>query len=92
MVEILYKQRTVIIMKNEFLNDQIEEIEDMCGTLTTEEKNKLTNEFMNKYQKLADAVNMKIEKIINNYELMFELNQWIDYDFETAKKIAVSSL
>lgn len=78
-------------MENEFLNDQFEEIEELYGTLSADEKARIEKEFISKYQKLADAVDMKIEEIINNYELMFELNQWIDYDFETAKKIAVSA-
>jgi len=87
----LYIQRTVIIMKNEFFNDQIAEIEDLCGTLTVEEKAKLEKEFIAKYSKLAEATGVAVDTIINNYELMFELNQWIDYDFETAKKIVVSN-
>lgn len=78
-------------MKNEFFNDQISEIEDVCGTLSTAEKEMIEKEFITKYQRLADEVGVELETIINNYELMFELNQWIDYDFETAVKIAVSN-
>ena len=90
-MEYINIQESVIIMNNKFFNDQIEEIEDLCGTLTVEDKHRLEKEFISKYQKLADAVGMKLEEIINNYELMFELNQWIDYDFEAAMEIAVSN-
>lgn len=79
-------------MINEYLKDQIEMIEDQCGELTNKEKKDIIVTFVNKYTKLADAAGIKVELILNNNELLFELDQYMEYDFEAAKEILLERL
>ena len=79
-------------MINEYLKDQIEMIEDQCGELTNSEKKDIIVAFLDKFTKLADAVGVNVELILNNNELLFELDQYMEYDFEEAKEILLERL
>lgn len=54
-------------MVNEFLNEQIEMIEELCGDLTDVEKEELKNRFFNNFQKIADEFHVDVKLIYENF-------------------------
>ena len=76
----------------QYIQDTIEQIEEICGKQTQADKNKIKNNIIKKYTKLAEDINHDASEILNNQELLFEVSQYIDYDYETAKKIALNHI
>lgn len=85
----LYKQETVIIMKteiNEFLNEQIEVVEDLCGDLTNTEKEQLKNDFFKKFENIANELHVDVNLIYDDFDVMIPIYE-SDFDINVAAAV-----
>ena len=48
---------------NDFVNVQIEMVEELCGDLTDAEKEELKNDFFKRFEKIADELNVDVSKV-----------------------------
>ena len=77
-------------MINEYLNDKIEMTEEICGTLTASEKQEIKNDLFQKFNNFAGKIGVNVEEILSDIDIVAELDELIDYDFETAKNAVLN--
>lgn len=71
---------------NEFLNEQIEVVEELCGELTDYEKENLKKDFYNKFEKIAKELHVDVNLIYNDFDIMISIFE-SDFDIKTATTI-----
>lgn len=70
----------------EFLNEQIEMVEELCGDLTNSEKEELKNDFFNKFEKIASELNVDVNLIYNDFDIMIPIYE-SDFDMSVAAAV-----
>lgn len=68
---------------NDFVNVQIEMVEELCGDLTDAEKEELKNDFFKRFEKIADELNVDVNLIYNDFEIMVPIYE-SDFDINVA--------
>lgn len=68
---------------NDFVNVQIEMVEELCGDLTDAEKEALKNDFFKRFEKIADELNVDVNLIYNDFEIMVPIYE-SDFDINVA--------
>ena len=68
---------------NDFVNVQIEMVEELCGDLTDAEKETLKNDFFKRFEKIADELNVDVNLIYNDFEIMVPIYE-SDFDINVA--------
>ncbi|MBQ2652622.1 MAG: hypothetical protein IJF83_03625 [Methanobrevibacter sp.] len=68
---------------NEFLNEQIEMVEELCGELTDADKEALKNDFFKKFENIASELHVDVNLILNDFDLMIPIYE-SDFDINTA--------
>ena len=68
---------------NDFVNVQIEMVEELCGDLTNAEKEELKNDFFKRFEKIADELNVDVNLIYNDFEIMVPIYE-SDFDINVA--------
>lgn len=68
---------------NDFVNVQIEMVEELCGDLTEAEKERLRNDFFNKFEKIANELHVDVNLIYNDFEIMVPIYE-SDFDINVA--------
>ncbi|MBQ6220059.1 MAG: hypothetical protein IJH63_00180 [Methanobrevibacter sp.] len=71
---------------NEFLNEQIEMVEELCGELTTIEKENLKNDFFRKFENIASELHVDVDLILDDFDLMIPIYE-SDFDMEVAVEV-----
>ena len=76
-------------MKNnitEFLNEQIEMVEELCGELTATEKEELKNDFFKRFGEIANELHVDVNLILNDFDIMVPIYE-SDYDINVAAAV-----
>ena len=68
---------------NDFVNVQIEMVDELCGDLTDAEKEELKNDFFKRFEKIADELNVDVNLIYNDFEIMVPIYE-SDFDINVA--------
>lgn len=76
---------------NEFLNEQIEVVEELCGELTNTEKEKLKKEFFQKFEKIAEKFNIDVNLIYDDFDIMIPIYE-SDFDIKIAADVIANNL
>ena len=71
---------------NEFLDEQIEVVEELCGDLTDAEKEELRNDFFNKFEKIAEELHVDVNLILNDFDVMIPIYE-SDFDINVAASV-----
>ena len=70
----------------EFLNEQIEMVEELCGELTAAEKEELKNDFFNRFGEIANELHVDVNLILNDFDIMVPIYE-SDYDINVAAAV-----
>ena len=71
---------------NEFLNEQIEMVEELCGELTAAEKEELKNDFFKRFEEIASELNVDVNLILNDFDVMVPIYE-SDFDVKVAADV-----
>ena len=78
-------------MVTEFLDEQIEMVEELCGDLTADEKEALKNDFFNKFQKIADEFHVDVNLIYENFHSVMIPIYESDFDSNVAAEVILAT-
>ena len=74
-----------------FLDEQIENVEELCGDLTDDEKENLKKDFFNKFQKIADEFHIDVNLIYKNFHTVMIPIYESDFDSNVAAKVILET-
>lgn len=78
-------------MVTEFLDEQIENVEELCGDLTEAEKEELKNRFFNNFQKIADEFHVDVNLIYENFHTVMIPIYESDFDSNVAAEVILAT-
>lgn len=80
-------------MINEYIENKIELTEEIMGrNLTVWEKNDIKTSFIECFKQFADKIGVDVTLIFDDIDLIAELDELIEYDFDIAKNTALKRL
>jgi len=75
----------------DFLNEQIEMVEELCGDLTASEKEELKNDFFKKFEKIANEFHVDVNLIYENFHTVMIPIYESDFDSNVAAKVILAT-
>jgi len=75
----------------EFLNEQIEMVEELCGDLTASEKEVLKNDFFKKFEKIANEFHVDVNLIYENFHTVMIPIYESDFDSNVAAEVILAT-
>ena len=76
---------------NDFLNEQIEVVEELCGDLTNAEKEDLKNDFFKKCEKIASEFHVDVNLIYENFHSVMIPIYESDFDSNVAAEVILAT-
>ena len=75
----------------DFLNEQIEMVEELCGDLTASEKEELKNDFFKKFEKIATEFHVDVNLIYENFHTVMIPIYESDFDSNVAAEVILAT-
>ena len=75
----------------EFLDEQIEMVEELCGDLTADEKEALKNRFFKSFEKIADEFHIDVNLIYENFHSVLIPIYESDFDSNVAAEVILAT-
>jgi len=75
----------------DFLDEQIEMVEELCGDLTASEKEKLKNDFFKKFEKIAGEFHVDVNLIYENFHTVMIPIYESDFDSNVAAEVILAT-
>jgi len=75
----------------DFLNEQIEMVEELCGDLTDGEKEELKNDFFKKFEKIATEFHVDVNLIYENFHTVMIPIYESDFDSNVAAEVILAT-
>jgi hypothetical protein len=75
----------------DFLDEQIEMVEELCGDLTASEKEELKNDFFKKFEKIATEFHVDVNLIYENFHTVMIPIYESDFDSNVAAEVILAT-